>query len=534
MKSHFPIVELGQQVQQVSQRNRAEADIEVFSVTNSEGFTRSTDYFSKEVFSKNVSNYKVVSPGQFAYNPSRINVGSIDYLRHGSSVLVSPLYIVFEGRGDIHADYLLRYLKSDWGNAQVRANTEGAVRDSLKFKGLENIKLPLPPLDDQIRIAQLLGKVEGLIAQRKQHLQQLDDLLKSAFLEMFGPTSPGYETWPLVEIRELAAKHKGAMRTGPFGSNLLHSEFMSEGDVAVLGIDNAVQNRFAWGERRFISKEKYKELQSYRIWPGDVIVTIMGTIGRSAVIPDDIPVAINTKHLAAITLNREVANPLFLSYAIHSSPYVLKQFASKNRGAIMSGLNLGLIKETKIKRAPISLQNRFAEIHKSVDQLKSRYQQSLAYLESLYGALSQKAFKGELDLSHVPMPKPPTQHIGAISIGDQASVPEPVVQAAPVINLPTSDKLPAALENAEARKALIEEWLYAYRGQLRGTPFSVQDFMAAAQARLVELLPDTDLELRASDYEHIKAWVFEALAAGTLTQEFDNASNRIKLRTVPA
>ena len=98
MKSRFPIVELGKNVRQVSQRNRAEADVEVFSVTNSEGFTRSTDYFSKEVFSKDVSNYKAVNPGQFAYNPSRINVGSIDYLRHDRSVLVSPLYIVFEGK----------------------------------------------------------------------------------------------------------------------------------------------------------------------------------------------------------------------------------------------------------------------------------------------------------------------------------------------------------------------------------------------------------------------------------------------------
>jgi len=111
MNSRYPVVELGKHVRQVGQRNRSEADIEVFSVTNSEGFTRSTDYFSKEVFSKDVSNYKVVNPGQFAYNPSRINVGSIDYLRHGSSVLVSPLYIVFEGHKDIHADYLLRYLK---------------------------------------------------------------------------------------------------------------------------------------------------------------------------------------------------------------------------------------------------------------------------------------------------------------------------------------------------------------------------------------------------------------------------------------
>ncbi len=114
--------------------------------------------------------------------------------------------------------------------------------------------------------------------------------------------------------------------------------------------------------------------------------------------------AINTKHLAAITLNRELANPLFLSYSIHSSPFILNQFKSKNRGAIMSGLNLGLIKETKLKRPPVSLQNDFAKIHQKIDEIKFHYRQSLTDLETLYGALSQQAFKGELDLSRVPMP----------------------------------------------------------------------------------------------------------------------------------
>ena len=219
MKSHFPIVELGKYVRQVSQRNRAEADIEVFSVTNSEGFTRSTDYFSKEVFSKDVSNYKIVRPGQFAYNPSRINVGSIDYLKHGSPVLVSPLYIVFEGNKDIHADYLLRYLKSDWGNAQIRANTEGAVRDSLKFKGLESIKLPLPLLGDQIRITHLLSKVEELIAQRKQHLQQLDELLKSVFLEMFGDPVRNEGGWDKPEFWTIISGMRNGLSPSKTGTH---------------------------------------------------------------------------------------------------------------------------------------------------------------------------------------------------------------------------------------------------------------------------------------------------------------------------
>jgi len=424
--------------------------------------------------------------------------------------------------GLANARYVYYYLRA------IQIKEAGYSRH---FKFLKEIEIPIPfkdgapDFDDQIRIAHLLGKVEGLIAQRKQHLKQLDDLLKSVFLEMFGPSSAGYADWPLVEVKELAAKHKGAMRTGPFGSNLLHSEFATDGDVAVLGIDNAVKNCFAWDEKRFITNEKYKELENYRIFPGDVIVTIMGTIGRSAVVPDDIPLATNTKHLAAVTLNRELANPLFLSYSIHSSPFILNQFKSKNRGAIMSGLNLGLIKETKLKRPPIELQNKFAEAHAHVDELKAMYQQSLTDLESLYGALSQRAFRGELDLSRVPLPAIEAKADINVAIEPLQTLAEQGL----AINLPDSDHLPDALDSAEARKGLMTQWLEDYRSQLGNTPFSVQRFMAAAQTRLAELHPDNNLELGAKDYEHIKTWVFDALAGGTLTQACDDAGNCIEL-----
>jgi restriction endonuclease S subunit len=304
----------------------------------------------------------------------------------------------------IDVGYVFQYFK---GNMQVLENGfKGAGLQHISKRYLSDIQIPHPEeVTDQIRISHLLSKVEGLIAQRKQHLKQLKELRRSLFLEMFGPRSAGYGDWPLVEINDLTAKHKGAMRTGPFGSNLLHSEFTTDGDVAVLGIDNVVNNFFAWNERRFITLEKYKKLENYRIFPGDVIVTIMGTIGRSAVVPDDIPLAVNTKHLAAITPNQDLTNSVFLSYSIHSSPFILNQFKSKNRGAIMSGLNLRIIKETKLKLPPIHLQNKFAKTHTRVDELKAIYQQSLAELETLYGSLSQLAFKGKMNVASVPISK---------------------------------------------------------------------------------------------------------------------------------
>ena len=196
----------------------------------------------------------------------------------------------------------------------------------------------------------------------------------------------------------------------------------------------------------------------------------------------------------------------------------------------MSGLNLGLIKETKLKRPPIEFQNRFAETHTRVDELKAMYQQSLTDLEALYGALSQQAFKSDLDLSRVPMPgMEPEEEKTVVAELLHTSAEEGLA-----INLPATENLLAALGSAEAREGLISRWLEAYFGQLGSTPFSVQHFMAAAQTRLAELHPDNDFVLGTNDYEHIKVWVFEALAAGTVTQAFDDAGNRIELKAVQA
>ncbi len=398
MNSRYPIVELGKHVRQVGQRNRSEADIEVFSVTNSEGFTRSTDYFSKEVFSKDVSNYRVVNPGQFAYNPSRINVGSIDYLRHGSSVLVSPLYIVFEGGREIHADYLLRYLKSDWGNAQIRANTEGAVRDSLKFKGLARIKFPLPLLDDQIRISHLLGKVEGLIAQRKQQLQQLDDLLESVFLDMFGNPVRNGKGWKVGSLSSYGSFKNGLnfgkgesgatvryLGVGDFKSKATLDNFNTLGFIELNELP-AADYFLRDGDLLFVRSNGNRELvgRCMVVYPGEEQATYSGFCIRYR-ITDASLLAIYVAHLFRSAAFRRV---LFQG----------------GQGANIQNINQQVLSGLPIPIPDKRLQNQFVATVEQVETLKSRYQQSLADLEALYGALSQQAFKGELDLLRVPLP----------------------------------------------------------------------------------------------------------------------------------
>ncbi|AEO74722.1 type I restriction modification enzyme specificity subunit [Pseudomonas aeruginosa M18] len=403
------------------------------------------------------------------------------------------------------ARYVYYYLRS------VQIKEAGYSRH---FKFLKEIEIPIPfkgdkpNFDDQIRIAHLLGKVDGLIAQRKQNLHELDDLVKSVFLDMFGDpvrNEKGWDTLPFHKVGKFfsggtPSKSRDDFWNGDF-------PWVSPKDMKATKIDDAIDH---------ISEVVFDQTSLKRITPNHLLIVVRGMI-----LSHSFPVAINSVDIA---INQDmkaikVIKGFDVVYLLHCLASLKRQILKLVSTAGHGTRKFDTIAMQKlfIPKPPEDLQNQFVTIVNKIEALKSRYQQSLTDLEALYGALSQQAFKGELDLSRVPMPAL-AQFIAPVSIGDQAAVPEPVLQAEHEIILSASDKLPAALESAEARKALIEEWLQDYYGQLRGTPFSVQDFMAAARARLAELYPDTDLELGAYDYEHIKAWVFEQIRLRRLKQ----------------
>ena len=459
-----------------------------------------------------------------ASSGSKKVIGKNIYFATDSRFTFGAFCKVVRPKGGIHPPFLKHFFQTPYFRQVIEKSVQGANISNLKNEHLDELLIPRLPLEDQKRIAYFLSKVEGLIAQRKQHLQQLDDLLKSVFLDMFSPSCPNYADWPIVPISELAASHKRAMRTGPFGSNLLHSEFTEVGDVAVLGIDNAVNNKFEWGRRRFISDEKYKELKNYRIYPGDVIVTIMGTIGRSAVIPEDIPLAINTKHLAAITVDRKITNAVYLSYSIHSSPHIRKQLARKDRGAIMSGLNLTLIKETLIPRPPIKRQDEFAQIHNRILALKTRYDASIEHLQTLNDALASLAFKGELDLSQIVLEPWPAE--------DEATAQEEVATLESSFELPMPVK--KKVNSPKSRKTALKNWLSAYSMHLGDAPVEADSFIALVQQKLSDLESDSDIEwysheIGIEEYDEMKKWIFEELKSNRLSQNYDDETNRVRV-----
>ena len=147
----------------------------VLSVTNTKGFILQEEQFDKIVASNDTSNYKVVRRGEFAYNPSRVNVGSLAMLKEYDEGILSPMYIVFKANENIDKTYLLQCLQSWWFRGHIPAYTQGSVRDSLSFDGLCSMKFYIPTLQEQKAISSILERADKEIEIQKQKLAAMQE-----------------------------------------------------------------------------------------------------------------------------------------------------------------------------------------------------------------------------------------------------------------------------------------------------------------------------------------------------------------------
>jgi type I restriction enzyme S subunit len=288
-----------------------------------------------------------------------------------------------------HPKYLYFFLKSQ--RQKMLGDAFGGAQPHINQKYVKDFKIPIPPLDDQIRIAHLLGKVEGLIAQRKQHLQQLDDLLKSVFLEMFGDPMRNEKKWEQTTIGELAIDVKYGTSASAQG-----------GQYKYIRMNNITQNGY-WDleNLKYIDVDE-KELEKYSLMKGDLVFNRTNSkdlVGKTAVYDRDETVVI-AGYLIRVRFGNQ-ANPWFV-WGHLNSKFGKKRLFNLCRNIVgMANINAQELKAIPILKPPIELQNRFATVVEKVEGIKSHYHQSLTDLEALYGALSQQAFKGVLDLSRV-------------------------------------------------------------------------------------------------------------------------------------
>ncbi len=307
----------------------------------------------------------------------------------------------------------LGYLKTWFASNKQRLINQGrgVALKNLSATIIRGLEIELPSFEDQIRIAHLLGKVEGLIAQRKQHQQQLDHLLKSVFVEMFGDPVRNEKGWDKREIGKcISIKHGFAFKS---------EYFSDEGPYVLLTPGNFYEKG---GFRDRGSKQKYyigETPKEYILNKGALLFAMTeqapGLLGSPLIVPES-DLYLHNQRLG-LAVAKEPIQAQFLFHLFNQNP-IRQIIHAKATGTKVRHTSPTKLENIIVGYPPIELQNQFANIVEKIETLKSRYQQSLNDLESLYGGISQKAFKGELDLSLVPLPdsKNLTREVAEISV----------------------------------------------------------------------------------------------------------------------
>jgi type I restriction enzyme, S subunit len=382
--------------------------------------------------------------------PHLLRPGDLLFARSGATAGKTYLYDPRDGVC-AHAGYLVRFaLRSDvcvpafvaqWTRSSgyrnwLRGTLRRAAQPNINAVELAALPVPLPPLEEQRAIAQVLAACDEVIDRSARIIEQLGRVLASMLRDLLtrGVTLEGrlrdpdaepgefHDTplgrlpraWDVAPVAELLADVEPALRSGPFGSELRKSELAPDG-VPLLGIDNVQVDHFVRAYRRFVRPDRIGPLRRYAVRPGDVLVTIMGTVGRSCVVPHDIGEALSSKHIWTLTLDHDRYLPLLASLQFNHAPWVQAHFAREGQGGTMTAIRSDTLRTTLLPVPPILEQRCMAN---RIGRLRDRVATERALLvrrERLCERLREDLLTGRV---RIPDPAEFAEHAAAIERGD--------------------------------------------------------------------------------------------------------------------
>jgi type I restriction enzyme S subunit len=282
-----------------------------------------------------------------------------------------------------------RFLQSKF--TYLRNSCTGATIPHISKSVLIKVQIPLPPLPEQKRIAEILDKADALRQKNKQLLATYDELLQATFLDMFGDPVTNPKEFRNIEFNEIISQgptngiYKPQCEYGE-GNFILRIDTYNNGDLTY--IDNLKR-----------VKASVKELETYSLKKHDILINRVNSpshLGKSTLVIGISEEAIFESNMMRIRIDHAVANPLFIIKVL-SQPYLKGQILTRAKDAVnQSSINQEDVKGFTFYLPPISLQNQFAQIVENIEAQKTLVKQSFQESEDLFNGLVQKAFGGEL------------------------------------------------------------------------------------------------------------------------------------------
>ncbi len=288
---------------------------------------------------------------------------------------------------------------------QIKQLSVGGIMEGLSSNIVKKLIFPYPPIQEQNKIANILSSVDEAIEKKREIIENTKELKKGFMQELlirgishtkFKKTEIGEipVDWEMVSTIDILKKTHGSIKIGPFDSQLKKEYFVQSG-YKVYGQENVFNNDFTVGNRR-IDKERFELLSSFQLYPGDIVITMMGTIGRCAVVPDDFEPGIMDSHLLRLEIDENRYSKELLVQLISNSSIIKKQIKQLSVGGIMEGLSSNIVKKLIFPCPPVQEQKRIAGILLSADQDIQKEAEQEGNLEILKNGLAEKLLAGKL------------------------------------------------------------------------------------------------------------------------------------------
>ena len=328
------------------------------------------------VTSDDTSSYKLVDEGDFVINKMKAWQGSMAVSEYRG--IISPAYYICRFTStDINKRYIHYLLRNDSYKTEYMRLSSGlrVGQWDLNIDDFLRIMMILPPLAEQQRIAEFLDRkcaeVDEMIALQEQIIEELKAYKQSVITEAvtkgLNPDVPMKDSgiewigeipehWEVCRVKDILEAGKDGIKIGPFGSSLTN-KVNGDGECKIYGQWNIVNKDFTAG-KNFVSAETYKELDAYKIVAGDILVSMMGTIGKCAIIPNGLQDGIMDSHVIKIRINKSTINPEYfeLMYDKDNSTFIFEQLSRMKKGSIMDGLNSSIVKRLNLLLPPIDEQ----------------------------------------------------------------------------------------------------------------------------------------------------------------------------------
>jgi len=284
----------------------------------------------------------------------------------------------------------LRFVTRILEGADFSGIITGVAQPQITRQSLSRLQIPLPPLAEQKRIAAILDAADALRTKRRESLAQLNTLLQSTFLDMFGDPLTNPKGWEVTKL----GTHTSKVGSGatPRGGD---KSYKSEG-IALIRSLNVRDGEFQWKDLARIDDVQASKLSNVIVKEEDVLLNITGaSVARVCLAPKDVLPARVNQHVCIIRTTDSL-EPRFLEKLLLASSMKRYLLRIGESGATRQAITKSQVLNLELPFPPLVLQRRFTGIVESIEQQKARLREHLAELDTLFASLQQRAFNGEL------------------------------------------------------------------------------------------------------------------------------------------